>query len=71
MPRQKLYDTEIWFGTADAPAPSGTVTESAPAIVVGTSKHLKDAVFHVRYRRPGGPWQYLRLNCRDGSEDRN
>ncbi|GAA3938409.1 neuraminidase-like domain-containing protein [Actinoplanes auranticolor] len=61
MPRYRLGDVDIWFGTADAPAPAGIEHTAAPGVTVGISASAVDPVVHLRYRRQGGPWQRLRL----------
>jgi len=59
--RHEVDDLTIWFGTADAPAPTGEGLEPAPEITVGISPSMDDVDVIVRYRRPGGPWQRLML----------
>lgn len=61
MSRHQLEGIEVWFGTPDAPAPSGVETEAAPEITVGTSSDVQAVVVTVHYRRTGGPWQRLVL----------
>lgn len=61
MSRYRLNNVEVWFGTSDAPAPSGIVAEATPEITVGMSLEAKDIVVILRYRRTGGPWQRMIL----------
>ncbi len=61
MSRYRLNNVEVWFGTSDAPAPSGVATESTPKITVGMSLEAQETVVSLRYRRAGGPWQRIVL----------
>ena len=53
---------DAWFGTPDAPAPSGPEETAAPEITVGVTPALPGVVVAVRYRRIGSPWQRLLLH---------
>ncbi len=69
MSRHQLEVGEVWFGTNDAPVPSGPREVSTPSVTVGVSPVLEDPVVHVRYRRRGGTWKRLQLRpVRSGPE---
>lgn len=61
MFRFTINEREVWFGTADAPAPASVETDNTPAITVGVTKDVEDATLRLRFRRAGGPWQMLLL----------
>src|SRR5258706_8436848 len=71
MPTLSCGDYRIWFGTDDAPAPSGTVPSGDEVPVrVGVSPPDPELTITVQYRRQGGVWMSLPTQGgpREGSE---
>ena len=60
MPKQRIDNFEFWYGTPDAPAPSGNLSDDEPSLVVGTSSDIAAQAVAVRYRDMGERWQDLR-----------
>lgn len=69
MSKYKLDGIDVWFGTPDAPAPSGVITAEKIEITVGVSAKAQGAVVTVHYQRAGGPWQKLLLRLKQSTAE--
>jgi len=71
MPTLRCGEIRIWFGTDDAPAPSGTVPHGGEvAVRVGVLPDDPELTVRIRYRRQSGTWMTLptRTLPREGTE---
>src|SRR5262245_44800947 len=59
MPKQRIDSYEFWYGTPDAPAPSGNLDIDEPLLLVGTSSDIAAQAVAVRYRSMGEAWHPL------------
>jgi hypothetical protein len=60
MPTFQCGEFRVWFGTDDAPAPTGAVPRGGEqAVRVGVLPRDSDIVVRIRYRRQGGSWMSL------------
>jgi ABC toxin N-terminal region/Neuraminidase-like domain/Salmonella virulence plasmid 28.1kDa A protein len=61
MTRVRVGDFDVWFAEPDAQAPSGEVTQAAPAIRVAVQPAVAELAVGVSYRRADGVWRRMSL----------
>jgi len=60
MPTLQCGDYRVWFGTDDAPAPSGAIPHARELTArVGVLPDDPQLMVRIRYRRQGGAWMTL------------
>ncbi len=60
MPTLECGEFRVWFGTADAPAPSGTIPHGDQVTVhVGVQPDNLELMVKIQYRRQNGIWMTL------------
>lgn len=61
MPTLDSHGLRIWYGTDDAPAPTGSVPSGSPVVVrIGAQPDGPQLTITVRYRRQAGTWMVLK-----------